>query len=105
MLRQCVLWRLLPRRPLRYGRVSWESVTAAVRDAEDRAALTEREAQKRVTRVQEKSATTLASARGKAKDLAQRIALLEGKLAKALQARDTAEENSWGLSDKVAGGV
>jgi hypothetical protein len=37
-----------------------------------------------------------------AKGSTRRIALLEGELAEACQARDTAEENSQGLSDMAA---
>jgi hypothetical protein len=54
---------------------------ALVRYAEAPAALVEREAQKRMSRVEAESATTLASAHGEAEDFARRIALLEGVLA------------------------
>jgi hypothetical protein len=75
---------------------AWESITALVRDVEDRAALAEREAWERLLRLEAKSTTT------PVEDFAQRIDLLEGKLAKAHQAQDVAEENSRGLSNAVA---
>jgi hypothetical protein len=52
--------------------------------------------------VEAESCTTLASACGEAKDLARRIALLKGELAKACQARDTTREDSQGLFDMTA---
>jgi ABC-type multidrug transport system ATPase subunit len=75
---------------------------AIVRDAEDWAALAEREVWERVSRVEAEGATALASAHGEAEDLARRIALLKGELAKARQTRDTIEENYRGLSDAAA---
>jgi hypothetical protein len=48
------------------------------------------------------STVALASACGEAKDHTRRIALLKGELAEARQARDTAKENSQGLSDAAA---
>jgi hypothetical protein len=62
----------------------------------------ERETRERVSRVDAESAATLASAREEVEGLAQRTTLLEGELAEARQAREKAEENSWGLSDIVA---
>jgi BMFP domain-containing protein YqiC len=47
-----------------------------------------------VSRVEVESTAMLASACGEADDLTWRIALLEGELAEAREARDTAEENS-----------
>jgi hypothetical protein len=70
-----------------------------VRDAEDWAALAEREAHERVSRVEAESTTVLASARGEGNGLAQRIAHLEGELAEVCHARDMVRENSRGLSD------
>jgi hypothetical protein len=69
---------------------------------EDQATLVKREAQKRVSRMEVESTVALASACGEAKDLTRRIALLEGELAEARQARDTTKENSQGLSDVAA---
>jgi hypothetical protein len=48
------------------------------------------------------SVTALAFAHGEAEGFARRIALLEGELVEAHQARDPAEVNSWGLSNVVA---
>jgi hypothetical protein len=52
----------------------------------DRATLAEREAHKRVSRVEAESATALAFAHGEAEGFTRRIALLEGELAEACQA-------------------
>jgi predicted nucleic acid-binding Zn-ribbon protein len=82
--------------------VVWESVVALIRNAEDQAALAEREARERVLRVKAKSAAALASTREEAEGLIQRIALLEGELVESHQSRKTAEGNSQGLSDGVA---
>jgi hypothetical protein len=73
---------------------AWESTAALVRDVEAQAALAGREAWERVSRVEVESTAMLASACGEADDLTWRIALLEGELAEAREARDTAEENS-----------
>jgi hypothetical protein len=81
--------------------VTWESIATVIRDAEDRAALAEREARERVSRVEAESATTLASSRGEVEDLAWWIALFEGGLAEVRNSRDMTEEKSWGLTDTV----
>jgi hypothetical protein len=86
----------------REAAVVHESVMTLVKEAEDWAALTEREARERVLRMELDSAVALASARREAEVFAWRIALLEGELTEACQARDTVEANSWGLSDKAA---
>jgi aminopeptidase N len=79
-----------------------ERTTVLVREAEARAALAEREARVRVSRMEMKSVVALTSARGKAEGFARRIALVQGELANALQARDIAEVNSWSLSGVAA---
>jgi hypothetical protein len=79
-----------------------ESTTTVVRDVEDHAALAEREAQERVSTVEEESTAALASAHGEAEDLAQRVALLEGELAVVCQSRDMTKEKSRGWTDAVA---
>jgi hypothetical protein len=56
-----------------------------------------------VSRVEAENAAVLASTHEDAEGLAQKIALLEGELAEAHQAREVAKENSRGLSDVVAG--
>jgi hypothetical protein len=48
------------------------------------------------------SAAALLSARGEAEEFTRRIALLEGELTKARQARDTTEANSQGLINAAA---
>jgi hypothetical protein len=62
----------------------------------------ERKAQKRVSRVEAENTVVLASTREDAEGLVQKIALLEGELEEACQARDVPEENSRGLSDMAA---
>jgi hypothetical protein len=57
----------------------WYSTTLRVRDAEDRAALVEREAQKRVLRVQAENTAALASSHEDAEGLVLKIAFLEGE--------------------------
>jgi hypothetical protein len=79
-----------------------DSTATIVRDAEDQTAHVETEAQERVSRVEVQSAAALASAREDAEDLARKIALLEGELVEARQAREVVEENSRGLSDAVS---
>jgi hypothetical protein len=63
--------------------VAWESATILIKDAEDQAALVEREARDRVSRLEVESAVMLTYAHKEAKGFAQRIALLEGELADA----------------------
>jgi hypothetical protein len=79
-----------------------ESAMALVWEVEARATLVEREAWERVSRVEVESDVVLASAHGEVEDLARRISLLEGELAKACQAWDITKENSRGLSNMVA---
>jgi hypothetical protein len=81
--------------------VARDITATIVRDAEDQTAHVETEAQERVSRVEVQSAAALASAREDAEDLARKIALLEGELVEARQAREVVEENSRGLSDVV----
>jgi hypothetical protein len=52
-----------------------------------------------VSKVEAESTATLASTCEEAEGLVQRIALLEGELAEARQAREMAKENSQGSSD------
>jgi hypothetical protein len=79
-----------------------DSVVTLVKEAEDWAAPMEREAQKRMLRVEPESAVVLASTREDAKSIGRKIALLEGELAEAHRAQEVAEENSHGLSDAAA---
>jgi hypothetical protein len=58
-----------------------DSAVVHVKDLEDWAALVERVAQKRVSRVEAENAMALASARQDAKGLIRKIALREGELA------------------------
>jgi chromosome segregation ATPase len=69
---------------------------------EDQATLAEREARERVSRMEAKSAATLASARREAEGFTHRITPLEGELAEVRQARDTTEANSQGLFNMAA---
>jgi hypothetical protein len=82
--------------------VKWDSVVTLVKDAEDHTALAEKEAQKRVLRVEVESATVLASAREEAEGLVWKITFLEGELVDVHQAREVVKENSRGLSDVAA---
>jgi hypothetical protein len=76
---------------------TWDVVTARdstalrVKDAEDRAALAEREPLERVSRAEAVNATTLASACEDVEGLAQKIAILEDELAAEHQAREVPE--------------
>jgi hypothetical protein len=82
--------------------VAWESTTAFVKEAEDRAVLAEREAGEKVLNMEVESGIALASTRGKAKGITRRIALLDGMLAEARHAQDTIEMNFRGTSDMEA---
>jgi hypothetical protein len=82
--------------------VKWDSAVTLVKDAEDHTALAEKEAQKRVLRVEVESATVLASAREEAEGLVWKITFLEGELVDVRRAREVVEENSRGLSDVAA---
>jgi hypothetical protein len=73
-----------------------------IKDAEDRAALKEREARESMLRVEAKNTTSLASVHEDAEGLVRKIPLLECELAEAHWAREVAEENSHGLSDLSA---
>jgi hypothetical protein len=81
---------------------TWDSATARVKDTEDRAALTERETQERVLRVEAESTAVLASALDETEGLVWKITLLEGELAKVCRAREVAEETTCGLFDTMA---
>jgi hypothetical protein len=85
--------------------VTRDSVVTRVKDAEDQAALTEREARERVSSVEVVSTRVLASAHEEIEGLVWKIVLLEGELAEVLQGREVAEETARGLSDAVTGGV
>jgi ketosteroid isomerase-like protein len=67
--------------------VPWDSAALRVKDVEDWAALVEREALERVSRVKAENATVLASAHEDAKGFTCKITLLEDELAAELQAR------------------
>jgi hypothetical protein len=82
-----------------------EVAVTRVKDAEDRAALTEREARERVSRVEAVSTGVLPSAHEEIEGLVWKIVLLEGELAEVLRDREVAEETARGLSDAVTGGV
>jgi hypothetical protein len=79
---------------------AWEA--AFIREAEEQAALAERQARERVLRMEVESVAVLASARGEAEGFTRRIALLEGELMEAHQVHDTTEVNCRGLSDTAA---
>jgi hypothetical protein len=74
-----------------------DSDVAWVKDAEDCAALIEREARERVSRVEEESTAVLASAHEETESLVRKVALLEGELAEVHRAREVVEETACGL--------
>jgi hypothetical protein len=68
----------------------------------DWAALFEREAWERVSRVEAENAVALVSAHEDVEVLVRKIAFLEDELAEARRAQEVAEDKSRGLSDKAA---
>jgi hypothetical protein len=68
-----------------------DSVALRVKDAEDRAALVEKEALQRMSRAKAKNAVVLASAREDAEGLIRKIALFEGELVAEYQAQEVFE--------------
>jgi F0F1-type ATP synthase membrane subunit b/b' len=83
----------------------WDGTVVRIKDAEDQATQVEREAQERVSRMEEENAAALASTREDIEGHVRKVALLEGELAEAHQAREVAEENFCGLFDEATGGV
>jgi hypothetical protein len=81
---------------------AWDSAAILDKDVEDPAALVERKAWERVSRVEAGNATALACAHEDAHGLAQKVAHLEGELAEACQTQVVAEENSRGLFDTAS---
>jgi hypothetical protein len=81
---------------------AWDSTALHVKDAEDQAALIQREARERVSRMEVENSTMLASAREDAEGLALKIALLEAEHAEEHRAWELAEEKSRGLFDMAA---
>jgi hypothetical protein len=78
------------------------SAMILVKDAEDQAALVEREAQERVSWVEVESIVMLASTHEEAEGFVRKIVLLKGELVEVHRAREVAEENSRSLSDVAA---
>jgi hypothetical protein len=68
-----------------------DSASLHVKDAEDQAALVEREVLERMSRAEAKNATMLVSAREDAEGLVQKMVLLEGELAVEHQACEVSE--------------
>jgi hypothetical protein len=66
--------------------VAWDSATFCIKGAEDRAALVEREARERVSRVEAENTVPLASAHEDVEGRARKVTLLEGELLEARQA-------------------
>jgi hypothetical protein len=69
---------------------SRDSAAIHVMDVEDRAALTERESQDKVSRVEAKNCTVLASTHEDAEGVVRKIALLKGELEEAHRASEVA---------------
>jgi hypothetical protein len=70
--------------------VAQDSTALCFEDTEDRAALVEREAWERVSRVVAENTTALAFAREDAEGLVRKITFLEGELAEERQAQKLA---------------
>jgi hypothetical protein len=70
---------------------AWERVTYLIQEVEAGASLGEREAWERVSILEVESAAALASAHREAEGFARSVALLEGELTDACQARDMTE--------------
>jgi chromosome segregation ATPase len=64
--------------------------------------LTEREAWERVSRMEDESTATLASAREEIESLVQKVALLECELAEVHRDCESTKETTCGLSDEAA---
>jgi hypothetical protein len=77
---------------------AWDSTALHVKDAEDRAALAEREAWERVSRVEVENAVVLASAQEDVEGLVWKITFLEGEIAEERRAWELVKDNSHGLS-------
>jgi hypothetical protein len=75
--------------------VAWDSTNLRVKDAEDWAALAEREALERVSRVAAENATTLASTHEDVEGLTQKIVVLEDELVAERRAQEVSERERW----------
>jgi hypothetical protein len=82
--------------------MTWDGTAVWVKHAEDRAALMEREAQERVSRVEEECTVTLASACEETETPFRKIALLEGELVEVCRAHKVTKETTGGLSAVAA---
>jgi hypothetical protein len=71
--------------------VAWDGANLHIKDAEDWAALAEREALERVSRAEAENSTALSSARADAEGLKQKIVLLEDELAEERRVWQTPE--------------
>jgi hypothetical protein len=69
----------------------WDDTTLRIKDAEDRAALAEREALERVSRAETENSTALTSICEDAEGLARKITLLEDEPVRERRARETSE--------------
>jgi hypothetical protein len=74
--------------------VTWDNAALRVKDANDRAALVEREALERVSRAEAENTTVLDSTREDVKGFVRKIGLHEDDLAAERQAREASESNS-----------
>jgi hypothetical protein len=79
-----------------------DSAMIFVKDVKDWAALAEREARERVSRVEADSTMVLVSTHEEAGGLAWKIALLKDELVEARWVGEVFDENSRGLSDTAA---
>jgi hypothetical protein len=67
--------------------MAWDNTTRRAKDEEDQVTLVEREALERISRVEVKNGTVLASAREDAEGFVRKITLLKGELVVECQDR------------------
>jgi hypothetical protein len=97
-----VMERLLRETSALEATTTWDSAMTLVKDVRTGQPWQRGGAREKVSRVEAKSATALASDHEDAEGLVRQIALLEGELVEARRSQDVAEENSRGLSNAVA---
>jgi hypothetical protein len=97
----CAVAMLVAEASAREAIAARDSATLHVKDAEDRAALVEREAQEMVSREEVGNATVLAFAHEDAEGLARKFALLEDEFATEDWAREVSEREWRGQSEEL----
>jgi hypothetical protein len=79
-----------------------EKVEVSIKEAEAWATLIMKEAQEKMLKTEQESATLLVYVRGEVNELGQKVSFLKGVVEDACQARDMVEANFQDLSDEVA---